>query len=118
MILMEARLICFGGLVVVLMQSQAAIGNSRNTRTPSYFIVVTLGLNCYECGGTTGRDCSNSTDENKIVEVEKLVSCNDTAYSCMTMDRDGGEDGVLIQRLCNTAHLDPSCGATFLLVEE
>lgn len=48
-------------------------------------------MHCYECGGTSDRECSKSKDAGDIVRAEMIVSCNSTAHSCMTADRDNGE---------------------------
>eukprot|EP00095_Tigriopus_kingsejongensis_P001056 maker-scaffold631_size122145-snap-gene-0.39 protein:Tk01056 transcript:maker-scaffold631_size122145-snap-gene-0.39-mRNA-1 annotation:"PREDICTED: uncharacterized protein LOC103312666" len=50
-------------------------------------------LNCYECGGNTGKDCLEFTPS-----VKFEVQCNTTAFSCMSADR----DGALEQKMCWT----------------
>ena len=52
---------------------------------------TTTGLHCYECGGTSNRECSKSKDAGEIIKMENVVRCNSTANSCMTADRDYGE---------------------------
>ena len=62
-----------------------------------YNFEITTGLHCYECGGTSNRECSKSKDAGEIIKLEKIVKCNSTANSCMTADRDNGETVAIIR---------------------